>query len=398
MSSDLSALLILGALLTLGFLAGLAAEKFSLPRIVAYILVGISFSPGLLGGTLNFSTQPWAPLLTDICLGIIAYLVGSEIDFKSLKKDGRTVFSAVLGQSFGALIFITLGLWLLNQLLHVAPQLTITEFLIFGAVATATAPATTMGIIEEYEAKGALTNKLLGVIAIDDAIGIIFFTLILGMAGKDSISLSLLHGLREMGGALILGGILGFVLGILGKYIRQEDLRLPVIIGFVFIAFGISRHYDFSMLLTCMILGLVSELIYPKKQTEWLLPLKHIEELVFLFFFTLAGLKFKISVFTTSSALILAYIVLRSAGKYIGAYSGMALAGTEGKTRKLLGLCLFPQAGVAIGLAILASNQPGLQETGSLLLNVILGSTIIFEITSPLASRYALKKAGDIKT
>jgi Kef-type K+ transport system membrane component KefB len=138
-------------------------------------------------------------------------------------------------------------------------------------------------------------------------------------------------------------------------------------------------------------------LFYPKKQAEWLLPLEHIEELVFVFFFTLAGIHFKLSIFLSSFFLVLLYIVLRTSGKYVGAFAGLSIAGTDKKTRRLLGLCLFPQAGVAIGLAIRASNQPGFEEVGALLLNIILGSTILFELVAPFVARYALEKAGEIE-
>lgn len=393
----LSPVLILGILLTTGFLAGLAVKAVGLPRIIGYIIIGILFSKGLLGSKLNISTEGWAPVLTDVALGIIAYLVGSEINLKNLRKEEKTVVSAVLGQSIGVMALLSVGLWGLSSIFSFLPQINFYQALVFGAVATATAPATSISIIEEYGAKGKLTDNLLGVIAIDDAVGIIFFTLILGISANTALTQNLLTGLKELGGSVLLGGGLGALLGLLGKYIKSENLRLSMIIGFIFVAFGVSKIFHFSMLLSCMTLGLVSELFYPRKQKEWLLPLQHLEELVFLLFFTLAGIKFKLDVFLNSVVLILIYMVLRVAGKYFGAYLGMSLAGSNKKTRRLLGLCLFPQAGVAIGLAILASNQPGFKDHGQLLVNLVLGSTIIFALISPLITKYALKKAGDIK-
>lgn len=397
MPEDISAVLILGILLTLGFLLGIVAEKIRLPRIVAYIIVGAIFSQDLLGGMFEFSTEPWSPVITDIALGIIAYLVGAEINIQNLRKQEKIVFLAVLGQSLGALLFLSLGLWGVGHLFNFFPSLSFYEALVFGAIATATAPATSLGIIDEYKARGKMTNTLLSVIAVDDAIGIIFFTLILGMGGGGSISESVIHGFKEIGAAIAVGGVSGIMLGLIGKHIDKEDLRLPIIIGFIFLVFGISKTYNFSMLLSCMMLGFISEIFYPKKQADWLLPMEHIEELVFLFFFTLAGMHFKLNVLISSFALVLVYVVLRSAGKYYGAYAGISIAGGDKKTRRLLGLALLPQAGVAIGLAIRAANQPGFEEAGTMILNVILGSTIIFELTSPLITRYALKKAGDIK-
>ncbi|MGK7390608.1 MAG: cation:proton antiporter [Candidatus Cyclobacteriaceae bacterium M2_1C_046] len=387
----------LGILITLGFLLGILAEKVNLPRIVAYILVGAVFSPDLLGGVVNLQVKEWAPNVTDVALGIIAFLVGAEINFTSLKGQKSTILSAVAGQSIGALLFVALGLWGSGQIFNFFPQLSIFEALVLGAISTATAPAASLGIIEEYKAEGKTTNALLGVIAIDDAISIILFTFFLGLMGEGSFGERLMTGGEEILGALIIGGALGYALGFLGKKIKTEELRLAMIIGFIFLAFGISKSYHFSMLLCCMTLGFVSKSFKDVKQAEWLVPLEHIEELVFLFFFTLAGVHFKFNVLITTFGFVLVYILLRIAGKYMGAYTGMTISNTDKETRKLLGLCLFPQAGVAIGLAIQAVNEIQMGETGTILINVILGSTIIFELVSPLVTRYALRKSGNIE-
>lgn len=397
MPQELPAVLIMGVLITLGSLLGLLSEKVNFPRIVSYILVGVLFSPDLLGGVLHFSTEGWSPILTDIALGIIAYIIGSEINPADLKKEEGIVTATVLGQSLGVLAFMGLGLWGLSKLIGPLQEIDFYHALVFGAVATATAPAATLGVIEEYKAKGKLTNTLLGVIAVDDAVGIIFFTLVLGMGAEGSFSGSVLEGIKEVGGSLVLGGILGVALGHIGKRLEKEELRLATIMGFIFLVFGISSLLGFSLLLSCMTLGFVSVMFYPKKQAEWLVPLQHIEELVFLFFFTLAGIHFKISAFVDSLFLVLIYVALRVLGKYSGAFTALWITGIDGKTRRLLGFCLFPQAGVAIGLAIRASTEPGFEEVGTLLLNVVIASTIIFGLTAPFITKYALTKAGEIE-
>lgn len=397
MHENFSPIIILGVLLSVGSLAGLLAEKVNLPRVVAYILIGVIFSPGILGDILHFSTGSWSPFLTDIALAIIAYIVGSEIDLQSLKKEKGTIMAAVLGQSLGAITFIGLGLWALNSVFGFLKEIDFTLALILGTIATATAPAASLGIIEEYGAKGRMTNILMGIIAIDDAIGVILFTLVLGTVTEGGFSSSLMEGLKEIGGALLLGSIFGVLLGYLGNRLKKEELRLVTILGFILLVLGLSELFAFSMLLSCMSLGFVSVMFYPKKHAEWILPLKHIEELVFIFFFTLAGTHFELQIMFSSALLVFTYVILRIAGKYTGSYIGMRLSGAEKQPRRLLGLCLFPQAGVAIGLAIKASDQPGMQEMAPLLLNIILGSTIIFALTAPFLTRFALRKAGEIK-
>ncbi|MGM0933311.1 MAG: cation:proton antiporter [Bacteroidota bacterium] len=397
MYENFSPIIILGVLLSVGSLAGLLAEKVNLPRVVAYILIGAIFSPSILGDILHFSTASWSPFLTNIALAIIAYIIGSEVDIQSLKKQKNTIMAAVLGQSLGAIIFVALGLWILGSAFGFLKEIDFTLALIIGTIATATAPAASLGIIEEYGAKGKMTNTLLGVIAIDDAIGVILFTLVLGTVTEGGFSSSLMEGLKEIGGALLLGSIFGVLLGYLGNRLKKEELRLVTILGFILLVLGLSELFAFSMLLSCMSLGFVSVMFYPKKHAEWILPLKHIEELVFIFFFTLAGTHFELQIMFSSALLVFTYVILRTAGKYTGSYIGMLVGGAEKQQRRLLGLCLFPQAGVAIGLAIRASDQPGMQEIAPLLLNIILGSTIIFELTAPFFTRFALKKAGEIK-
>jgi len=226
MPEELPAVLIMGVLITLSSLLGLLSEKVNFPRIVSYILVGVLFSPDLLGGVLHFSTDGWSPVLTDIALGIIAYIIGSEINPADLKKEEGIVTATVLGQSLGVLAFMGLGLWGLSKMIGPLQEINIYHALIFGAVATATAPAATLGVIEEYKAKGKLTNTLLGVIAVDDAVGIIFFTLILGMGAEGSFSGSVLEGLKEVGGSLVLGGILGVALGHIGRRLEKKNFGL----------------------------------------------------------------------------------------------------------------------------------------------------------------------------
>lgn len=397
MPDTFSPIFILGVLLSLGSLAGLLSEKLNLPRVIGYVLIGALFSPGILGDVVHFSTEGWSPLLTDLALGIIAYIIGSEIDLKNIRRKEATIIAAVVGQALGVFIVVGLGLWILNETIGFSSQIGIWEALLFAAVATAAAPASTLEIIEEYKAEGKLTDTTLGVIAVADAISVILFTLVLGINTEGGFANSTAEGFTEVAGALFLGTIMGGLLGYLGNRLKKEELRLVIILGFVFVVFGLAQLFNFSILLSCISLGLVSVLFYKDRQAEWLVPLEHIEELVFIFFFTLAGVHFDFSVFTTSAMMIIAYIVLRSIGKYAGAFGGLLLISTEKKTRRYLGLCLLPQAGVAIGLAIKAGNQAELNELGSLLLNVVLGSTIVFELTAPVLTKHALEKAGEIK-
>lgn len=384
--------------MTTGFAAGSLFERAGIPRVGSYVAVGALLSEPLLGSWIPSEPGAWTDMITKAALGVIAFFIGAEIDSDSIRRQARAVCGVVIGQSAGAFLLVTLALAGLTALAPgvFGPQIGWNAGLVLGAIAIATAPAATLAIIEEYEARGDLTTTLLGIIAIDDAIGVMVFTIALGFTGGVAIADQALAATREIGLAVAMGLVAGAALGWFGRRFHDGDLRLPMILAAILLNVGLSDYLGYADLLSNIVMGYTAMCVFARPQPQWLEPMQHIREAIFLIFFALAGTHFDPDVFAAAFPLILLFIAARSAGKYGGAYAGAAVARARGEIRRWAGLALMPQAGVAIGFSLRAIDSPGLQEVGSVLLNVIIGSTIIYELTGPWLTKLALEKAGEI--
>ncbi len=391
---ELSQLIFLGLIMSVGFVAGSLGERLGLPRVAAYVIVGVIFSHDLLGYLLPASRGVWSEALTDVALGIIAFLVGAELELGWLRERGKCIVLGVLGQSISTVLIVWAGMWAFSHLSD-SVALDAGSAMVIAAISSATAPAAVIAVIDEYKARGPLTSTLLSIVAIDDALAIVYFTLAMSfVAGGGQVNPYMSAG-WEIIGSLVVGMILGWILGLLGKKIHLDDFRLPVVIGFILLTLGIASTNGFSLLLSCMTLGFVSKIIAGDKTERWLMPMNHIRETIFVIFFTLAGAHFQVDVFIGSSLLIATYIALRTIGKVSGAYAGTKIGGAPPQVYKYSGLGLLSQAGVAIGLALIATSEDHLGQTGPVLLNMILGSTMFFELTAPIITKKVLEKAGE---
>jgi len=386
-------LIALGLVMSAGFMAGTWGERFGIPRVASYVFVGALFSAELLGSVLPFGVWGWSSVLTDIALGAIAFLVGAEFQLQWLRRRSASILLGVLGQSLGAVLVVTAGIWAFGALFM--GGFSLGTALVLGAIASATAPAATIAVIEEYRAKGPLTRMLLSLVAIDDMLAIVFFTLVMSLAAAGAEAGRLSTAAREIGFSLAAGTALGLALGWFARRIESDELRLPVILGFVLLTLGLAGRLEFSPLLSCMVLGYMSKLVAAEESDLCLSPMSHIREAIFLIFFTLAGAHFEFHVFVGAAGFIAAYILLRTAGKYSGAFVGTWLGGAPAAVRNNVGLGLLPQAGVSIGLALTVSEAAGFSHHGPLILNTIIGSTIVFELSAPIAAKLGLKRAGE---
>ena len=278
-----------------------------------------------------------------------------------------------------------------------------------GAIAAATAPAATLMVVRQYKAKGKLTDLLLPIVALDDAVGLVIFAVSFGVAeamvgGSMSLSSVVLEPLLEIAGSLALGALLGCVLTLLEKLFFSNTNRLSLTIAFVLITIALSAMevplggvtLRFSSLLVCMMLGTVFCNLCPRsadimdRADKWTAP-------IYCLFFVLSGAELELSVFTDLAVvgIGMAYIIARSAGKYLGALGSSALAGCGHSVRKYLGITLLPQAGVALGMSASAA-QLGTGE-GRLIRNITLFGVMVYELVGPAMTRWALEKAGEIR-
>lgn len=383
----------LGIILTGGLLAEKLVSRYNIPAISSYIVLGIILGPYVLDltgeGLLSASET-----LFNIALGFIAFHLGRNFFIDDFKKIGNAVLSISLVETAAAWLFVTAGIYYLtDQPFHIA--------IIYGSISAATAPATTMMVVRQYKAKGAFTNVLLGVVAIDDAWGIIAFSLSLSVAktfmGGHLSEMSFLFVImKAFGGILIalaLGSFAAYSVSKGSIYVRERRNMLTLILGAIFITTGAAMVLHISPLLSNMFFGAVLINI-DKTAFRFFDSLQEVDWPLYTIFYVLAGANLEIDLLASMGYIALLYIILRCAGKIGGAYAGGLVVGTGKNVRNYMGFALIPQAGVALGLALLAkANFP---QMGDAIFATIMATTVLYELFGPMATRYALLKAGDL--
>ena len=409
-------LLCLSIALFAGLMLSRVAKLVKLPAVTAYLVAGILVGPFLLGGVsiqgvhLGFSDEDFSTfkLISEVALGFIAFSIGNEFRLSDLKKNGKKATVVGIFQAVVATILVDAVLIVVALTTGV---ISIEAALVLGAIASATAPAATLMVVKQYKAKGPLTNILLPIVAIDDAVGLVLFAVSFGAAkaisiGQINILSILLEPFLEVVLSLLLGAIMGVLFHLCERFFHSRSKRLAVSVTFVFMTVALSMikfevggvHIGFSSLLTCMMLGTVFcnicdfSLELMDRVDRWTAPL-------FIIFFVISGAELDLTVFTSIGIVLvgIAYIVARSAGKYFGAFSSAKIMGCDKNIVKYLGITLLPQAGVALGMAIKAKDPVnGLGESGAVVAQITLFAVLVYELVGPLLTKIALTKAGDI--
>ena len=396
-----------------GLLLSRVAKKVGLPAVTAYLVAGVIIGPYLLGQFgIGFDHEANSPekykILCDLALGFIAFAIGNEFRLEQLKKVGKQATIVGIAQALVTTVIVDAGLIGLSFIL---PEgcLPLPAAIILGAVATATAPAATLMVVRQYKAKGPVTDILLPVVALDDAVGLVIFAISFGVAGAihtgtvDPISM-VVNPLLEVVLSLILGTVMGYLFSFTERFFFSRSKRMAVSVTFVMLTVAISSlkfeighvHIGFSSLLACMMLGTIfcnicdfsEELM--ERADRWTAPL-------LILFFVISGAELNLGVFTNWVFVVIgvAYIVLRCIGKYFGASWSAKASGCDENIVKYLGITLFPQAGVALGMASQALTFGG--DIGVLAQSITLFAVLIYELVGPALTKIALTKAGDIK-
>ena len=405
-------LLSLSISLIVGLMLSRITKKLDLPAVTAYLVAGIIVGPyclgslGLSGIGFNSMEQVHSfSIVCDVALGFIAFSIGNEFRLSHLKKIGRQ--ATVVGV-FQAIITTLVVDAVLIALHFAIPQiLTMEAAIILGAIASATAPAATLMVVKQYKAKGPVTDMLLPVVALDDAVGLMIFAISFGIAramnkGTVDIISVIVEPLLEVVLSLLLGSVMGVAFHVCERFFHSNSKRISVSIGFVLLTIALSQmsfqvvgvHIAFSSLLTCMMLGTIfcnicdfsEELM--ERVDKWTAPL-------FVLFFVLSGAELELSVFGNLFMVIVGvvYIIGRSAGKCSGAFISAKISGCDDKIVKYLGITLLPQAGVALGMAMKAK---AFGEIGEMVATITLFAVLIYELVGPALTKTALLKAGDI--
>ncbi len=405
-------LLSLSVALFAGLMLSRLAKLAKLPAVTAYLIAGILVGPYLLGkigieglGFISMADVSKYALLSDVALGFIAFSIGNEFRLSQLKKTGKQ--ATIIGIAQALVTTIVVDAALIGLHFAMPDKLSLSAAIILGAVATATAPAATLMVVRQYKAKGPLTNLLLPIVALDDAVGLVVFAASFGIAkalvsGSVDIISVVVEPIVEVVGSLLLGLVMGLLFSFFERFFHSRSKRLAMSVTFVFLTVAFSMmsftvfgiHVSFSSLLVCMMLGTVfcnvcdfSEELMDRID-RWTAPL-------FILFFVISGAQLELSVFTDWAIVVIGvvYILARCAGKYFGAFSSSKAVHCDKNTVKYLGITLFPQAGVALGMAMKAQAIP---ECGSMVANITLFSVLIYELVGPSLTKLSLLKAGEI--
>ncbi len=405
-------LISLSIALLVALLLSRLAKLVNLPAVTAYLVAGILVGPFVLGAFdinglgITKAELSGLGLVADVSLGFIAFSMGNEFRISQLKQIGRK--ATVIG-IFQAIVTTIVVDAILISLHFIMPSIISLEAaIILGAIATATAPAATLMVVKQYKAKGKLTDILLPVVALDDAVGLIVFAISFGVAkamGNGNVNALniILEPLLEVVLSLALGFLMGLIFNECEKHFHSRSKRIAVSVTFILLTVGISLlsfeiegiHVSFSSLLACMMLGTVfcnecdvsEELM--ERADRWAAP-------ILILFFVISGAELELSVFGDLGIILVGviYIIARSLGKYFGAYFSAKATKCDDTIVKYLGITLLPQAGVALGMAIKATT---LGPTGNLVRNITLFAVLIYELVGPFLTKIALTKAGDIE-
>ncbi|MBR5962500.1 MAG: cation:proton antiporter [Clostridia bacterium] len=408
-------LLLLALALFAGLLMTRLFVKFRLPDVTAYLVAGILIGPCVLGRLgvpcLGFNTSEQVDslsMVSDVALGFIAFAIGHEFRLSALKQTGKQATIIGILQAVVATTFVDIALvalhFMMPDLLPMPVAITL------GAIAAATAPAATLMVVRQYKAKGPVTDVLLPVVALDDAVGLVIFAVSFGIAqsmknGTTHIAALIIEPLMEVILSVGFGALVGLGLTWLERFFHSHRNRNALIVGSVVLTVAVSQlkipigpfTFGFSSLLVCMMLGTIFCNFCPLSE-DLMLQADRWSGPAITLFFVLSGAALDFSVFADLSVVLIGviYILFRSLGKIIGAHWSSVLAKSPETVKKYLGITLLPQAGVALGMCSTAYRVLGGTE-GTLIRNIVLFSVLIYELVGPSMTKWALTKAGDIQ-
>ena len=379
-------LISVATILFFGTIFGKLIKLFKLPEVTGYLLSGLLIGPYILNLVSLDDIYILEPL-TIIALTFISFLVGAELKWKYVKKLGSKPFVIGLITSLCALFLVTIGCILLGYDYKVS--------LLLGAIATSAAPSSVLMIVKEYQARGELTKTMLSVIAISDILSVVLFGICLALVKENtSIILSLLEPLKEIIFSLLVGGILGYTIGYLSRYLQKHGDIITLIIIAIFVNILFCDLIGISQLLSAMIMGITFINSFNSHITDKVLDvIDDISAPLLIIFFVLSTASLDFNTLPSIWLIGLVYIILRIVGKIIGNFIGSKITKESKNITKYLGLTLLSQTGIAIGLATLAAN---IIDNGKLLVAVVLASSFIYDIICPLLVKYVLKKVQEI--
>ena len=385
----MNTLLVIGIAMMAGLAVSRGARLIKLPNVTAFLVAGLIIGP-CVAGLISREQLAGMNVISEAALGFIAYAIGGEFKLTYLKKIGKAPLTITIFQGLATAFCVDVGLIALGFEAPVS--------LLLGAIALATAPAATLMVVRQYRADGPVTRMLLPVVAMDDALGLMVFSVSASVAegmlgGAMTFQSMVLAPLIEIAGSLALGSFLGLVLGFCSRSFASRGNKLALTIALVLAGVGLCDLWGLSSLLVCMMIGAV--MVNVSQQHEVLMEqCDRFTPPLFLLFFVLSGAELDLSVLPSVGLMGVSYLLLRSVGKWGGTMIGAVCVKANDNVRKYLGLTLLPQAGVAIGMSqLVAGRFPTLAGSVN---TVVLAGVLVFELVGPIITKIALTKAGEI--
>ena len=403
----MTGLLAAGLAITLGYILGELVGKLGLPRVSGYIIAGLVLNPQITGLVSESFVQSMGTT-TNLSLAILTFAIGGTLAFDPLRELGKKLLLIAFGEAQLSALLVTAGClatlpFLLpgegGFLTTVAPLA-----ILLGALASPTDPSATLAVVRQYHAKGMVTFSIMASAALDDALGILNFSLgvvialILVAHRVEGIG-TILEPLVSVGGAVALGAASGLAFRFAPKWLRgdSDGLEISLLLGLLATCYGIGALLKLDQLLATMAMGILVVNTARRKERHRIFHLleESVEPLVFIVFFTVSGMLLDIFVLFQYLPVVLVFVLFRSTGKLAGTYLGAKLGGASREVRRYAGWGLIPQGGIVIGLALLVQQEPALSSLSHILLNVIIGTTVIHELIGPLTAKLAIMKAGE---
>ena len=395
-------LFFVGLIMVLGSFMKFISNRAKILNVVGYLILGLIIGPEVL----NIVPQHFIDdthIITDLSLSLISVLVGANLRYNVLKEVWKQIVIISIFEAIFTFTFISSIFYLLFDFLNFefVGDYKLVVSVIFGGLASATAPATILAVIHELKVKGKFSIFLLGVVATDNAISLILFSFIIIISstimGAGTCSYSTVFMIIPTILLTIAVGIVGaFISEVIDRIFKEySNIKTTSTLGMIFLVYSLSRHWGLDPLLASIVMGIVmsnlsDEFYLVKKEFD-----HHLKDIIFLLFFTISSMHLNISFLLAMPLVIILYIIFRILGKIIGVWVGAKLSGADKHTQNYLGIALFPQAGIAIGLSLSLQNQAGFEVIAPIILNVIIATTMVHEFIGPMLTKYVLKKSGE---
>ena len=389
----LNYILLVGIAIGLGFLIGKGTHLMKITGIVGYIAAGIILGPDVLGIVHLNSVE--IETMTNVALGFVAFIIGGELTISLLRKMGKSIIAIIIGESLGAFFIVFLGLYFLTNDFALS--------IIFAAMAPASAPAGAVAVIHEYKAKGKLTNAILAVVGFDDGLAVLIYAFSIAvvgviLSGVFSTSTMIFEPIRNIGGALLIGSGVGLIFAVIFKRLIEREEIIVLSITSIFITAGLAVLLDVSLILACMSLGMIVINLYPQDNKAIFEHIKSISLPIYILFFVIAGINLHLGLLASIGAIGIVYVICRSLGLISGSYLAALTSKADPVIRNNIGLGILSQAGVAIGLSLIAAHklsELGYPEVGTLIVTTVAATSVVFEIIGPLSARFAIMRSGE---